>query len=103
MFLEDFDAEQISAEHELNSARYQKRLYTKLGFKNMLSLYGCIFDILKRKYVGIRIEILSKTPFLEADIKYLYTHFQASPTQYKCSFWLYSSTIKMIRMIGAYN
>lgn len=97
------DAEELKRVHESSSSRRKKREYIKQGYNITLSLYGAFTDKETNESRGIRIEILSNTPYTDQTTHQILSFFEHVHPTSKYTIWIHDKTRKALKCVGRWK
>lgn len=97
------DADELKRIHQLGSSRQVKREYIKKGYNRATSLYGAFTDTETDKSFGIRIEILSNTPYTERIIVLILSFFEHIHPVNRYTIWIYDKDKDALKCVGRYR
>lgn len=97
------DAEELRKAHNSASSRQMKRHYLKKGYNIAMSLYGAFTDRETNESRGIRIEILSNTPYTDRITHMILSMFEHMHPVSKYTIWIYDKTLDAIKCVGRYQ
>jgi hypothetical protein len=96
------DLPALALEWEANSSRVLKRDLVKQGYDKIMSLYGALRIVETGELIGIRIELLSKTPYDTPGISFIYNYFNHNRYPLKYCIWTYDPEGPGLTLRGVY-
>lgn len=97
------DAEELKKIDKLGSSRRMKRIYIKQGYNITMSLYGAFTDTETNKSFGIRIEILSNTPYTDRITHMILSFFEHIHPKSNYTIWIYDKDKDALKCVGRYR
>lgn len=93
------DTEALKQFAETSSSRTVKRRYVKMGYTNMMSLYGALHNKEENKTIGARIEIMSNTRYTKEIVWGIYDFFNEMRLLTIYSIWLYDISNDSLKLV----
>lgn len=97
------DSEELKRIDASGSSRRVKREYLKKGYNIAMSLYGAFTNKETNESRGLRIEILSNTPYTDRITLMILSFFEHIHPVSKYTIWIYDKTLDALKCVGRYK